>query len=186
MLSEIHLISESQKKSVSEELVTVGKIGSSHGVRGWMRLYSFTDPPQKVLEYAPWFLSQQGFVFSVNLIEWRPKSKNLLLIQLKECTVKEKVIEFTNAELQVPKKNFPLLEEGEYYWSDLIGCTVKNLQSIILGTVDKILENPAQDILSVRGQASYLIPFINDVFIHSVNVQEREIIVDWSESFQSQ
>jgi 16S rRNA processing protein RimM len=87
------------------------------------------------------------------------------------------------AEVWVDRAQLPPPAPGEYYWVDLEGMTVVNLEGVVLGTVSHLLNTGANDILSVAGERERLVPFIDGDFVKSVDFGQRRITVDWDADF---
>jgi 16S rRNA processing protein RimM len=85
-------------------------------------------------------------------------------------------------EIAVPRSAFPPPAEGEYYWADLVGLKVVNLQGVELGRVEEVLQTGANDVLVLQGERERLLPFIADV-IRRVDLAAGLISVDWGEDY---
>lgn len=164
------------------DLVVVGRVGAAHGVRGWLRLISFTDPPDNLLGYRPWSLKVAGV--------WRP-----VCVEAAERRGASHVCRFAGIEdraaastlrgalVAVPAAALPGLAEGEHYWRDLIGLEVVTGAGAGLGRVENLMETGANHALVTRdGQRERLIPFIAQV-VREVDVARGAIVVDWEADF---
>lgn len=164
------------------ELVVVGRVGAAHGVRGWLRLISFTDPPDNLLGYRPWSLKIGS--------AWRP-----VRVEAAERRGAGHVCRFAGIEdraaastlrgalVAVPAAALPGLAEGEHYWRDLIGLEVVTGAGAGLGRVENLMETGANHALVTRdGQRERLIPFIAQV-VREVDVARGAIVVDWEADF---
>jgi 16S rRNA processing protein RimM len=157
----------------------MGKIVAAHGILGWVKVQPYTEYLDSLLDYDTWQVGNEHSWRPVQVLEADVHGK-VLVARL------EGVLDRTAAEkckgqlVAVPRSEFPEEEEGEYYWTDLIGLKVVNLAGEELGTVDTLLETGANDVLSVRnGQGKQiLIPFIASV-IGQVDLQQKTIQVDW-------
>ena len=76
-------------------------------------------------------------------------------------------------------EQLPPLQQGDYYWSDLIGLRVESLQGEALGVVDSILETGADDVLVLSGDRERLIPFVIGDIVHEVDIERQRMVVDW-------
>jgi 16S rRNA processing protein RimM len=172
-----------------QKIETVGKLGSTYGIRGWLRLYSSTEYPESIFDYQPWFLKIKGQWQGVELESWRYHN-NDLIVKLKGTDDRETAQRLTNAEIGVDLSVFPELEEGDYYWHDLIGCSVVNEQGYTMGVVAEMMETGSNDVLVVRnsgkdafGKQERLIPFLYEQVVKRVDLATKTITVDWDAGF---
>lgn len=170
---------------VSEEFIPVGKITGIFGVKGWMKVFSFTQPRKNILNYSPLYLSQKGKWVEVKVIASRVQGKGII-ISLEKIDEPDQVITLIGNQLAITKKQLKPLEKDEYYWSDLVGLTVINLQGEQLGKVDSLLETGANDVLVVKDKeqkTQYLIPFVMNDIVEKVDTDEKIITVDWEQDY---
>ena len=171
------------------EPVVLGKLGSTYGIRGWLRVYSSTEDSVSIFEYQPWFLKTGGQWREVELESWRHHN-NDLIIKLKGVDDRETAHAMTNAEIAVDASQLPKLEEGDYYWRDLMGCKVVNTSGYEFGKVTDMMETGSNDVLVVKanlkdafGIKERLIPFLDGQVIKKVDLATRTIEVDWDPGF---
>lgn len=165
-----------------ERMHTVGKLGSSYGVRGWMHLYSFTSSPADIFTYTPLYLQDLGNWTSCKVIEWK-SYKDHFVVKLDKISTKTIADYYVNAKLGTYKTSFKELPPNTYYWYELIDFMVFNLQNEYLGKVVDILETGANDVLVVRDNVrERLIPYI-DQAIQAVKLDLCQILVDWDKDF---
>jgi len=164
-----------------QKRVTLGRISSFFGVRGWVKVFSYTHPLTNILEYSPWQLHQNGQVRSVNLIAGRKHGKGIV-VQLENCMSREDTLQFLGADIIVDREELPPVEMDEYYWSDLVGLSVFNLEGVNLGQVNYIVETGANDVLVLKGERERLIPFRNQI-VQDIDLTQSIIKVDWDASF---
>lgn len=96
----------------------------------------------------------------------------------------------TNCEIAILPEQMDALPEDEFYWRDLIGCEVVNTTGYNMGIVDQIVETGSNDVLLVKanakdsfGKVERMIPFVPEQFIKTVDVQGKQILVDWDPDF---
>jgi len=168
----------------SVEYIPVGKISGAFGVKGWVKVYSFTDPRNNILHYSPLYLSRKGEWIEVKMLDGRVQGKGVIM-SLEGVTDRDQVIPLVGVELAITKNQLKPVEEDEYYWSDLIGMNVINLQDEQLGLVDSLLENGAHDVLVVldANKKERLIPFVLDDIVELVDVNNKIIRVDWESDY---
>tara|TARA_R110002049_G_C9120357_1_gene558318 strand:+ start:942 stop:1457 length:516 start_codon:yes stop_codon:yes gene_type:complete len=164
----------------SVEYVPVGKISGAFGVKGWVKIYSFTDPRDNILSYSPLYLSRKGAWVEVKVVEGRLQGKGVVM-SLDGVTDRDQVLPLVGVELAIAKTQIKPAGKDEYYWSDLIGMSVVNLQDEQLGQVDSLLENGAHDVLVVmnKDKIERLIPFVLDDIVELVDLNNKVIRVDW-------
>lgn len=165
------------------EKVIVGKFGAPFGIRGWIKVISFTDPLSNILNYQPWFMQSKGTQdWQVISVEQQKIHGQNVIIKLKQCNDVNSAAAYTHREIAIERDQLPKLPSGEYYWSELKDLQVINKKNEILGVVESLFATGANDILVVVGDRQRLIPYIKDVIL-SVNLQEKKIIVDWDSDF---
>ncbi len=160
--------------------IIVGKIVSLYGVRGWVKVYSYTNPRTNILTYSPWQLGLHGQWQNVMVAERQAYGKGILA-RLESCQDRDTAARFLGADIAVDRGQLPPTLEGEYYWADLIGLTVINSEGITFGQVVSLLETGANDVLVVKGEGTpeRLIPFLPDRVILEIDLSKRWIRVDW-------
>ncbi len=174
------------------DLVTVGKITTVHGVRGWVKIHSYTDPESNIMDYQPWWLAMPGGLAKVEVDQFRTAAKGFLA-HLAGVDDREEARAFCQREIQVPASLFPVAEAGEYYWHQLQGMRVVSVfqgEEASLGVVSGFMETGANDVMVVTGdnasrdRLERLIPFVDD-FIVEVDTKAGLIRVDWDPDFDT-
>ena len=170
---------------MSADTLIVGKLGGPHGVRGWIKVLSYTDPRENLFEYTPWLIerpSDRGAQWQGYDVESaRPQGKGLV-VKLKDIDDRDAALQLMHSRVSVREGQLPELEEGEYYWRELIGLEVVTSQGQVLGKVSQLLETGANDVLVVRGERERLIPYIDDVVV-AVDLDGAQMRVDWDPEF---
>lgn len=169
---------------MSEEKIIVGQISGVFGVKGWVKIFSHTDPRENIFSYSPWWVrcpsgTQKGEWRAVTLLEGKIQQGGKALVALLEdVDDRELAREYMGCEIAINRSQLENPAE-EMYWIDLIGCQVKNRDGVLLGEVSGLVETGAHDVLRVEGEHSDLIPFVMDEFILSVDIEHKLIVVDW-------
>lgn len=163
-----------------DEFITLGKIGSSYGVQGWMKVLTFTEFGANILDYNPWYLLRQGEWQVFKVLDGKPY-RNGVVVKLKGITTPEQVQLLTGSQVGVRRSTLPKLKPGEYYWSDLQGLTVINKDNEVLGIVIYLMETGSNDVLVVKGKKEHAIPYLPGNVILSVDLEKKEIRVDWEQ-----
>jgi 16S rRNA processing protein RimM len=163
------------------EQVVVARIAGAFGVLGWVRIVSFTDPPENLLQYRPWFLQRGPAQQQVDVAEVRPHGSGFVA-RFRDVANREEARALTGSLIAVPRSALPPPDESEYYWQDLLGMAVVDADGAELGTVEQLMDTGAHDVLVVRGDhGSTLIPFV-DRFVLNVDLAGRQIRVDWQDA----
>ncbi len=158
--------------------VIVGRISGVWGVHGWVKVFSFTDPPAAIFEYQPWQLGPGER--RIEVLEWRRQGKRLVA-QLSGVNSPEQAAALLELDIRVDRSCLPTLAGRQYYWSDLIGLDVVNLEDHYYGKVTGLLATGANDVLDVANPdgAQVLIPFVLDRHVIEVDLTAARIRVDW-------
>ena len=164
----------------------MGRIGAPYGIKGWVKLISFTDPVDNLLEYGQFWVadSASGKGLKTIEIDTARRQGDSLVGHIKGCDVREATRFYTGLDLLLPKTELPELDEG-FYWHELEGLRVVNLQGEDLGVVDHLLATGANDVMVVRGdEASVdreerLLPYVEEQLVLEVDLAARLMRVDW-------
>lgn len=162
--------------------VVLGRITGLHGIQGWLKIHSYTRPPQGVFEYPRWWVQRAGQWQVVGVADWR-RHGNTLLVKLEDLSDRDQARAWLGCEVSVPRSILPELPAGEYYWTDLLGLRVLTLEGVELGIVDHLLETGSNDVLVVSGERERLIPFVPGQHVVAVDLDAKTIRVDWDPQF---
>jgi 16S rRNA processing protein RimM len=171
--------------------IVVGQIVGVFGVKGWIKIKSFTDPIENIVSYQPWFLALPHGLkqFAVEDYAQRPQG---LVVKFKGIDDRDLALALGKANVQVDKAQLADLEVGEYYWSQLTGLRVITQfggEDRDIGVVHSLLETGSNDVLVVRGDESSqdvqerLIPYLPGQFVVEVSLELGVIRVDWDPEF---
>ena len=166
----------------AENWVVVGKIAGLFGVKGWVKIFSYTDPRDGILDYAPWYLMLNGEYLCVESDAGKRHGKGVIA-HLKSVDDRDAAARLINVEIAIRRDQLPEAQEGEYYWADLTGLKVVTLAGKTLGTVSYLFETGANDVMVVAGDRERLIPFLRDSVIRSIDLEKGLIEVDWDPDF---
>ncbi|BBT18504.1 ribosome maturation factor RimM [Pseudomonas sp. 1D4] len=173
--------------AAADELIVLGKIFSVHGVRGEVKVYSFTDPLDNVLDYPRWTLTRDGEVKQVEVASGRVQGK-FLVVKLKGLDDRDVARTYAGFEIRVPESELPELEEDEFYWHQLEGLSVINQDGQLLGKVDHLLETGANDVMVVKpctgslDDRERLLPYTEQC-VQAIDLDAGEMRVDWDADF---
>ncbi len=173
-----------------EGLIVVGRIGAPHGVRGWVKVHSFTEPRQQLTEYQPLWIRRGQSWQQLDLAEVRWQESGLLA-RVVDVEDRDGAALLRNCDIAIEDAQLPELEPGEYYWQELIGLEVWSRfegQEYRLGKVVTLMETGANDVLVVEGdrdsldRRQRLIPY-EDQFLLAIDTAAGRIEVDWDPHF---
>ena len=166
----------------NERRILLGRVLGAFGVRGELKLHSFTDPVSTALKYQPWLLMQNGIEREVLGVRGRETNKGMV-ITLPGVDDRDAAEALAGSEIWVPRSRLPKPKPGEHYWVDLEGLAVSNSEGIELGTVSYLFETGANDVMVVAGERERLIPYIPGQFILEVDFENGRVRVDWDADF---
>ena len=169
-------------------VVPVGTVGRAHGVRGWVRVRSDMDPAEDLLRHDTWLVERAG--------AWRPVAVrsarmhgNALVAHLDGIEDRDAASELAGARLGLPRDALPALDDGQYYWADLIGLEVVNEAGESLGVVREMMETGANDVMVIRPcvpvspdrarAADRVVPFLTGDVVRGVDLDAGRIRVSW-------
>ena len=166
----------------NEQPLVLGRISGVFGVRGWLKISSYTRPKGNIFSYSP-LLLKVGKDWQEIEIEDSQQRGDRLLLKIKGIDSPEEGRPYIHCDLAVTRQQLPPLGEAEYYWDDLIGLQVFNQDEVYLGRVKNIVETGANDVLVISGKDAgkgrILIPLIMDMYVKKVDLVAKTIHVDW-------
>ena len=168
--------------SVDSRRLLVGRISGVFGVKGWVKVYSYTDPRDNIVNYPRWYLKRGGQWQPVELEAGRKHGK-AVVAKLEGVDDREAALALRDVDIAIDRAQLEKLGPEEYYWADLIGLRVVTLEGVELGRVERLMETGANDVLVVEGDRERLIPYIRDQVIASIDLEAGEIRVDWDPEF---
>ena len=158
--------------------VILGRIVGLFGVRGWVKVHSYTEPRGALLDYRDWLLGREEAWRHVELAEGRQHGKGIV-VRLRGIEDRDAAAELLGSEIGVDRDTLPEPEDGRYYWADLEGLTVVGRDGTELGKVAYLMATGANDVLVVDGPVERLIPFVPETVILDVDLAHGVIRVDW-------
>ena len=162
--------------------VVLGRIAAPFGVKGWVKIQSWTKPPEKIIAYRPWLLERGGAWREWQVAEGRAHG-NGAIARLVDVSDRDQAAALAGTNIAVYREQLPALRPGEYYWADLIGLEVRLQDGRSLGRVQGLMATGANDVLVVRGERERLIPFIRGQVVKQVDAGAGLIRVDWDPDF---
>ena len=162
------------------KVVQIGHVSGVHGIKGWVKIYSLTDPREAIFEYQPWLLGESRE--EIRIAQGIKHGKHLVAL-LENLNDREQAENLVNRPIAVYRDQFPELPDDEFYWTDLLGLSVRLGNGTELGTIEKMLATGAHDVMVVRGERERLIPFVREQYVKSVNLDDGIVVVDWDPDF---
>jgi 16S rRNA processing protein RimM len=159
----------------SKDSLELGRIGAPYGIKGWVHVQSFTNPPEKLLKYRSWSLKASAF----KVVEGRLQG-NGVVVRLEGIEDRDKAALLHGSIISVPRSVLPKLRKREFYQADLIGLSVANLEGVALGEISHFVETPGGDVMIVRGEAGqeHWVPATKE-HLAKVDLAAGQVVVDW-------
>ena len=172
----------SQQFVANQRFVELGKISGVFGVSGWVKVFSWTDPREGIVEYGPWMVLHQGQWQEMQVLAGQRQGKMVIarLAGVEDC---DQAMLLNGALIAVPGERLHKLKKGQYYWRQLEGLQVVTTTGVDLGRVDHLMETGANDVLVVRGDRERLVPYTPGHAVQKVDLATGVITVDWDPDF---
>ena len=174
------------------DLVVIGRFSGTFGIKGWLKVYSYTDPLENFLDYQYCRIQRHGAWQAAQIAEGKTHGKGLV-VRLKGVDTPEQAATYVSCDVAVASTQLPLLPENEYYWRQLEGLQVivdhPERGRLVLGRVDHLLETGANDVLVVKGdegsidRRERLIPYLPDQVVLAIDLAAQQMRVDWDPDF---
>lgn len=162
--------------------VLMGRVSGLYGVRGWLKVFSHTEPRSRILDYNPLFVNSAGQWRALDVEDGRVHGKGVI-IKPAGHDDRDAASALIGCDIAVRRDQLPEPEPGEYYWADLAGLRVVTVEGVELGTVDHLFKTGANDVMVVTGERQRLIPFVRDEVIVDIDFEQGVIQVDWDPEF---
>lgn len=182
-------------KSGTSEKVILGRIAGVYGVKGWLKIFSYTDPMESIVDYSPWYIrpeNRKNAPWTKVDVKAGKRHAKTVVAKLEHCNDRDQAQAFIGSEIAIELDQLEeLSDSNEFYWHDLIGLRVINLQGMELGVVKKMMETGANDVLVVVSEIEgteketieRLIPWTMHMAIIAVDLEQGIIEVDWDPDF---
>ena len=166
-----------------QRLILLGRVTGAFGVRGDVKLESWTEPRAQIFRYQPWILrSANGVERELRGAKGRDTGKHVVAT-LPGCDDRDAAEALRGTEILVPREALPPPAPGEYYWVDLEGLRVVTLEGVDLGEVSHLLSTGANDVLVAQAERERMIPFVQPDVVRSVDFDAGVVTVDWDADF---
>lgn len=164
-------------------MIQVGKVHGAFGVRGEVKLESFTEPRSAIFRYQPWVLRDaRGIERECEGAKGRETPKGVVAT-LPGVEDRDGAEATRGLEVFVPREALPPPGPGEYYWVDLEGLRVRNVEGVDFGIVSHLFSTGANDVLVAQGERERMIPFVVPDYIVSIDFDAALVTVDWDAEF---
>lgn len=170
------------------DLIVVGRITGAYGIKGWVKVYSYTDPMEGILQYQPWYLSRGARQQTIELENGRVHGKGLIALPA-GFTSRNEAEALAGWQIEVEKVQLPELDDGELYWHQLEGLAVINTDGARLGRVDHLLETGASDVMVVIADETSIdgrermIPFVEEDIVTDIDLKAGSVTVNWETDY---
>ena len=180
-----------QSHKSSNKLVVIGSIGAPFGVKGWLKVNSYTDPKENILHFKQWYLvdkEHQSGERSMYTVLQAQESQHRFVVLFNGIKDRFTASSLTNKKIAIDRKDLPELSANQYYWADLIGSMVYDSSGKLLGCLDHIFTTVANDVMVVKQRdvridsnsvKEYLIPYKLGEFVVNIDLANKKIIVNW-------
>lgn len=156
--------------------ILIGKISGCFGVKGWLKIFSYSNPRDNITTYKSWIIDNKIF----DSVQAKKQGK-LIVAKLEGIDDKDTALAMIGQKIEIDTQQLVQLNKNEFYWRDLIGLDVSNTKDVNFGTLESILETGAHNVIFVKGNRQRVIPFLMGDTIIEVNLEENTMLVDWHE-----
>lgn len=165
-----------------ERRILLGRVIGAFGVRGELKLESWTEPRDALFRYTPWILVHRDEARSVLGAKGKLNPNGSITARLPEVESRDEAEALVGAEIWVLRSQLPPARPGEYYWVDLEGLKVVTLEGVELGSVVQLFNNGANDVIVIRGERDRYLPYAPEV-VREVDLEGGRMRVDWDPEF---
>jgi 16S rRNA processing protein RimM len=167
----------------TQKQILLGRVRGAFGVRGELKLESFTEPTDAIFRYQPWRLRDaRGVERELSGARGKVTPKGIVA-RFPEVEDRDAAEALLGSEVWVARDALPPPKPGEYYWIDLEGLRVVNLEGVDFGTVSHLFSTGVNDVMAVQGERERMIPFAEPDYVKSVDFDAGLITVDWDSDF---
>lgn len=174
---------DTQRPPDQQKTILLGRIVGAFGVRGQIKIESWTEPREAIFRYQPWILRDaSGAEREFNGARGKASGKHLIAT-FPDVEDRDAVEALRGIEILVPRSALPPPKPGEFYWVDLEGLRVVNTEGVDFGRVSHLFSTGANDVLVANGDRERLIPFVEPDYVKSVDFDAGLVTVDWDPEF---
>ncbi len=167
----------------TNNFILMGDIGAAHGIKGWVRVRSFSEPREKLFDYGAIYQLRDG-QYTLIEIEKKQTQGPRMLMKLAGINNRNDAERLTGVQLYIQQDALDILPDDEYYWHQLVGMRVIGADGETLGQVDSLLETGTHDVLVLKHQnKKRMIPFVMGDIVTRISQEAQEIHVHWTPEF---
>lgn len=166
----------------TERRILLGRVVGAFGVRGELKLESWTNPRDALFRYQPWILVHRGEESLVSGAKGKLNPNGSITARLPDVESRDDAEAIVGAEIWVRRSQLPPSKPGEYYWVDLEGLRVATVEGVELGTISHLFNNGANDVIAIKGERERYLPYTPDV-VREVDLDGGRMLVDWDPEF---
>lgn len=171
-------------------MIVMGRIVAPYGIYGWVKVQVSTESIDSLYDYPEWWIGREDNSTQPGIKNspWQPYKveqikihNDVLVAKLKGVDDRDAAFALKSKHVAVPREAFPEPDEGEYYWTDLIGLNVTNQQNVPLGVIADVFETGANDVIVVKDPKDgkeRLLPFVDQTILE-VDLAQKTMLVDW-------
>lgn len=161
----------------------MARIAAPFGIKGWLKLQTFTEYADSLDQFESWFISSPRGWEKVEVEDFAVNVKSVVA-KLRGVDDRTSAEKLAKREIAIPRNWLDQPQQDEYYWLDLIGAEVVNESGDVLGKIETLMETGANDVLVVKSaSAEVLIPFVSEYLIN-VDRDKKIVTVRWDSNWQ--
>ncbi len=168
--------------SEESQRLVVGRISGVYGVKGFVRVFSETEPRAAIAAFPRLWVQRAGVWECLEVESGRAHGRGVVL-KFPAVSDREAAHALIGCTLAVERDWLPPAEQGVYYWADLEGLQVETVDGTPLGRIEGLIETGANDVMVVRGDRERLIPWVLDRYVIEVDLEAGRVRVDWDPEF---
>lgn len=162
--------------------MVVGRVTGLFGVRGWVKVFSHTEPRDNVLGYRPWWIEVDGAPRAFDIVDGRVHGKGIVA-QLAGIDDRDAAAALLGKDITVARGQLAPAGKDEWYYADLEGLEVVTVGGVALGRIASLFDTGANTVMVVRGERERLVPFTVGGVVKSVELDGGRVVVDWDPEF---
>lgn len=160
--------------------ITIGRVGSAYGIRGWLKIRSYTEEPLQILQYNPWYLAEGSSWQAFELEEGKQHGKGIV-VKFSGIETPEVGKKLTGRIIAIKREQLAHLPENQYYWADLEGLTVIDQHGKTLGKISYLIATGSNDVLVIQDPSGkeQAIPYLPGSVVKKIDLKQGVMHVDW-------
>jgi len=162
------------------DYIITGKVGAAYGIKGWLKIHSFTEDASQILQYNPWYLAEGSNWQAFKVEDGRQHGKGVV-VKFAGFETPETARVLAGRKIAIKREQLAPLAQNEYYWADLEGLTVIDQKGQTLGQISYMLATGSNDVIVIKDQAGkeQAIPYLPGSVVKQIDLNQRLMYVDW-------